>query len=237
MFSSVVELRLIQLDFGETNAIHHLVEGEVEPYEREIVATAELLHLWPCALPFLQSLFEFVDFSFEIVGKGRETLVHLDSIGLGTSDGRHGVFYLIVKIILYGVLVAVFIEIIKFAAAVGDLSAQPCTCVLVSYLFGGDIATYILREVVHGLRTETSNHVGVKLDTGSGIRQHVGEQGDIVRQEIAKSPLDIAEGWSTYILSASQLLIAGRGIERRNLAKLLTAIFHCTATELRTYKV
>ena len=52
-------------------------------------------------------------------------------------------------------------------------------------------------------------HLGHKLDTGSGIRQHVGEQGDIVRQEIAKSPLDIAEGWSTYILSARQLLIAG----------------------------
>ena len=123
MFASVVELRLIKLDFGKADTIHHLVEGEVEPYEREIVATAELLHLWPCALPFLQGIFEFIDFSFEVVSKGSETLVHLGSVGLGTSYGRHGVFYLIVEIILSGVWVVVFIEIIEFAAAVGDLSA------------------------------------------------------------------------------------------------------------------
>ena len=45
MFSSVVKLRLVKLNFGEADTIHHLVEGEVEPYEREVVATAELLHL------------------------------------------------------------------------------------------------------------------------------------------------------------------------------------------------
>ena len=67
----------------------------------------------------LSGIFEFIDFSFEIVGKGRKTFVHLGSIGLGTRDGRHGVFYFVVEIILGGILVVVFIEIIEFAAAVG----------------------------------------------------------------------------------------------------------------------
>ena len=50
-------------------------------------------------------------------------------------------------------------------------------------------------------------------------------------------PLDIAEGGSTYVLSASQLLVAGRGIERGYLAELLATIFHSTTAELRTYEV
>ena len=182
-FAILVQVLLVQLQFGERDAEQFLVEREGEPCLREVVSLDEVVKFGFGLLPlrkgilqlfnlFFKRGFEVVEDFFgrfirfrDIIPYGRVGIVTTSTVRMGRRR-----------------CLPVRYKFEQFALFVYDLTTQEGAGILVADEARGDFSTHILRRVVHRLRAETGAKVRVELQTRCRVRLQVSKESHKVRQ-------------------------------------------------------